>query len=243
METARQTHIKQIGTVIALVFTALTGGILLLSGHTDQLLLTLTTFVLVLLPAALEKYFHCSVRLSVYLIALFYALGPLLGHCWYFYYTLTGWDKLLHTLAGVMFVFVGAFLYDLLAKDLRHPPMRVVFSVLFSIAVAAVWEFFEFGMDVFFGMDMQNDTVISGFTSYLLGDSMAVTGVLRDITTLTVNGICLPVEGYIDIGLIDTMLDMLLETLGAVATGVLMWFDKGRHPIIERKKTVYPNKG
>lgn len=232
METVCQTRIKHIATALALVFTALTGGSILLSGHEDQLLLTLTTFLLVLLPMALEKYFHCRVRLSIYLLALFYALGPLLGHCWYFYYILTGWDKLLHTLAGVMFVFVGTFFYDLLAGDSARASMRILFGVLFSIAVAAVWEFFEFGMDIFFGMDMQNDTVISGFTSYLLGDSMAVTGALRDITALTVNGIPIPVDGYIDIGLIDTMLDMLLETLGAAVTGLALWFDKGRHPII-----------
>ena len=42
--------------------------------------------------------------------------------------------------------------------------------------------------------------------------------------------ICLP--GYIDIGLTDSMLDMLLESLGALVTCLLLLLDKGRHPPI-----------
>ena len=51
-------------------------------------------------------------------------------------------------------------------------------------------------------------------------------------------GTLLPVDGYIDIGLIDTMLDMLLETVGAIAACMIILLDKDRHPIIQNHTTL-----
>ena len=87
-------------------------------------------------------------------------------------------------------------------------------------------------------MDMQDDTVIHGLTSYLLGDSLGMTGSILIIQSVSVNGFLLPVDGYIDIGLIDTMLVMLLETVGAIAACVIILLDKDRHPIIQDHKTL-----
>ena len=90
-------------------------------------------------------------------------------------------------------------------------------------------------MDTLFGMDMQDDTVITEITSYLLDSTDGEAGTIRDITAVTVNGQSLPVRGYIDVGLNDTMWDMLLETLGTLV--VVGWYlaDRGRHsPFRER---------
>ena len=43
-----------------------------------------------------------------------------------------------------------------------------------------------------------------------------------------------PMAGYLDIGLIDTMGDMFIETVGAVAYAVLFALDRGRHAAITR---------
>ena len=102
------------------------------------------------------------------------------------------------------------------------------------MAVAVLWEFCEFGADTFLGMDMQYDTVVHGLNSYLLGDRVGVIGNISDIESITVNSVLLPIDGYIDIGLIDTMLDMLLETIGAVIACIIMWLDKGKHPLIKK---------
>ena len=99
------------------------------------------------------------------------------------------------------------------------------------MAIAVLWEFCEFGADTFLGMDVQDDTVVYSLTSYLLGNTLGVTGSIENIQSVVVNGVALP--GYIDIGLIDSMLDMLLETLGAIVTCLIIWFDKGRHPMMQ----------
>ena len=38
----------------------------------------------------------------------------------------------------------------------------------FSMTVGVLWEFFEFGMDRLFQMDMQKDTVVNSITSVML---------------------------------------------------------------------------
>ena len=225
--------IKLAGTVLCEIFTAFTIITLLAGGEPDRLALAFGTLLLVLLPMLLEKLFRCRICLPVYIFALAYAIGPMLGHCWKLYYTVPVWDKLLHISGGVMFAILGAYFFDLLTKSKELPAVRTIFALCFSMAIAVLWEFCEFGADTFLGMDMQDDTIVYGLTSYLLGDAVGITGSIENIQSVVVNGIALPV--YIDIGLIDSMLDMLLESLGALVTCLLLLLDKGRHPLIQDK--------
>lgn len=232
--------IKLAGTALCEIFTVCTIIMLFVSSEPDRLALSFATLLLAALPFLLEKLFHCRISLWVYIFALAYAIGPMLGHCWKLYYTVPVWDKLLHISGGVMFAILGGYFFDLLIKDKTYLAARTIFALCFSIAIAALWEFCEFGADNFLGMDMQDDTVIHSLTSYLLGDSLGVTGSIENIQSVTVNGIVLP--GYIDIGLVDSMLDMLLETLGAIVTCLIIWADRGRHPLIQSGNRVEKQK-
>ena len=234
----RERHVKLFGTILCEVFAILTIIYLFADGEADRLALAFGTLLLALLPMLLEKLLRCRICLPVYLFALAYAIGPMLGHCWKLYYTVPVWDKLLHICGGVMFAILGAYLFDFLVKRKDLPAARAIFALCFSVAIAVLWEFCEFGADTFLGMDMQDDTVIHGLTSYLLGDSLGVTGSILNIQSVSVNGLLLPVDGYIDIGLIDTMLDMLLETVGAIAACMIILLDKDRHPIIQNHTTL-----
>lgn len=218
--------IKLGGTALCECFAVFTMIKLLKEGETDTVAMALATLLLAALPLLLEKLFRCRIRLPIYIFALAYAIGPMLGNCWKLYYTVPIWDKLLHISGGVMFAILGAYFFDFLIKNKTSTAARTIFALCFSVAIAALWELCEFGADLFLGMDMQNDTVIYSLTSYLLGDGPGITGSIENIQSVTVNGIQLP--GYIDIGLTDSMLDMLLETLGAIVTCAFLWLDKGR---------------
>ena len=65
-------------------------------------------------------------------------------------------------------------------------------------------------------VDMQNDFVVNRITSYYLGTELGQTGVIENITNVTVNGTDLGLGGYLDIGLFDTMVDMIVNFVGAV---------------------------
>lgn len=205
---------------------------LLSSGDYERLLLSFGTMVLVLLPALVERLFGCKINTAIYVFAVLYATGPMMGHCWKFYYTIPCWDRLLHLCGGVVFVILGFYLFERLSRGKANHISAVVFALCFSMAVAVLWEFVEYGADTFLGMDMQDDTVVYGITSYLLGEERGVTGTIDNIQSVVIDGVALPVEGYIDVGLHDTMRDMLLETAGALITCVLLLLDRGKHPLI-----------
>lgn len=196
-----------------------------------RLPMAVVTLLLVAAPLVVERLLGVHIALPVFIFTLLYAVGPMLGFCYNLYYHVPWWDKMLHIFGGVAFALLGLFLFEKFADPQRvRRWMTVVFALCFSMAVAVGWEFFEYGMDTLFGMDMQDDTVITEITSYLLDGAPGEAGSIRDITAVTVNGKPLPVKGYIDIGLNDTMWDMLLETLGTiVVVGWYLW-DRGRHP-------------
>lgn len=226
--------LRATAVIIAELLACGTVVYLLRSGDSGRLPLAFGTLLLALLPELLERLFRFRLNTAVYLFGVAYAIGPMMGNCWKFYYTVPCWDRLLHLCGGIMFVILGVYLFERLSRGTANHASTVIFALCFSIAVSALWEFVEYGADLFLGMDMQDDTVVGAITSYLLGPEKGVTGTIDSIRSVTVNGAVLPVDGYIDIGLHDTMLDMLLESLGALVTSVLIFLDKGRHPLIKR---------
>lgn len=198
-------------------------------GEGESALLSLATLLLVCLPGLAERVFRARMSTPIYLVVLLYTVCPLLGDSYKLYYLVSWWDKLLHTTGGVVFAIVGSYLPVVLRKE-GKPSIweRALFGLCFSMAVSVTWEFFEFAMDMWLGTDMQNDTVIDSISSYLLGSAPGVLGGTGKIESVVINGV--PMEGYIDIGLIDTMCDMLVETFGALVYTVWLLTDKDRHP-------------
>lgn len=223
---------RSIGIAACETFAVITIIMLFVNGQYNRLPLAFATLLIVLIPEIVERLFRCKISLPIYLFGLLYAIGPMLGQCYNLYYTVSWWDKMLHFMGGVMFAIFGFYLFERFAgAKRRNMVFSAVFAVCFSMAIAVLWEFCEFGADSFLGMDMQDDMVISSFNSFLLNNEIGEVGTLENIKEVVVDGKVLPVDGYIDIGLIDSMLDMLLETIGAIVTAVIVVLDKGRHPL------------
>lgn len=230
---SKKEHLTRLlALILCELFTAATIVMVAVNGRYNRLPMAVATVFLLLIPVISERAFRFKICLPIYLLTLFYALGPMLGQCHNLYYILNWWDKLLHTLGGVIFALVGLFLYQKLgANGKKQVITAALFALCFSVTISVLWEFCEFGADTFLGMDMQQDTLINHFHSYLLGDNLGVTGSVDGITDVLVNG--QPLPGYIDVGLRDTMLDMLLETLGAVAVAVFHICSKGKYSVFQ----------
>ena len=199
----------------------------------------LATVPFVALPLIISAAFRWRMNLFFYLLFTFYTLGPLLGAVYNFYYFTTWWDILLHTLAGTVFAVVGAQLSDVLNKNNTTSYIfAAIFGVLLSIVIAVVWEMFEYSSDVFLNSDMQADTVIDVINTKI-NRTDGIVDTYVGITETTVNGVSLGINGYLDIGLIDTMHDMILETVGALIFLVYVLIDRNKHPMIvpQKKKT------
>jgi hypothetical protein len=174
----------------------------------------------------------------LYVFVIAYAVGPLLGSSYQLYLKFDWWDDMLHGFAGVIFAILGAYLPRILSKDKKcSVALGAVMAFSFSLAIAGVWEFIEFGLDSIFGTDMQKDTLITDMRpSYLLGQIVkGVDGVLGPTGAIDKTVIYYPdgttsviAGGYLDIGLLDSMHDMLIETLGALIYVVIYVVFKGK---------------
>ncbi|MBE6985318.1 MAG: DUF2238 domain-containing protein [Ruminococcaceae bacterium] len=195
-------------------------------------LLALLTMLLLCIPMLVERYMNCHICLPVYLFLMVYAMGSLLGDGYDLYHLTKWWDKFMHLSSGVLFAMFGAFLMHRMSNGIQQPILlKALFAVLFSVAIAAIWEIFEYAADMIFHADMQNDTLIHEINSYLIGPKMGQIGHIEQINSVQINGQMM--QGYIDIGLIDTMRDMIIETLGAVVYAVVFALDRDKHPIFQ----------
>lgn len=185
----------------------------------ENALICLMVSVLLLMPWLFEICFklYMPILLKVMFMLLIIG-GPILGKIYRFYYIIPHWDKLLHTSSGFLFAVIGAMIPQVLdEKNSNHSQALVLTCAMcFTLSIAVIWEFFEFGMDSFFGTDMQQDTWIPNINSYLLGTEKGNLGSIYGINSLIINGKEIATQGYLDIGLIDTMHDMLVCTLGGL---------------------------
>lgn len=137
---------------------------------------------------------------------------------------------MLHTLNDFLMAAIGFALVDILNRSERFsiqlsPVFLAIVAFCFSMTIGVVWEFFEFAMDNFFSLDMQKDTVIHSFQSVLLDPTKSNIPVPVDhIQDVAVNGKSLGLGGYLDIGLINTMNDLLVNFVGAILFSTIGYF-------------------
>ena len=202
--------------------------------QTLRALMCLGTILLVLLPEGFEKMTQTKLSFALKLFIVLYAIGPMLGHAFKWYYTFPIWDSVLHFSGGFVFGVVGLFLFTRInGKAPARKMTKMVFALMFSISIAVLWEFFEYGIDCLFVMDMQQDTVLTEINSYLLGDVLGELKSFRDIQSVTINGEVISTNGYVDIGLIDTMTDMLVECLGGLVFFIVGLVSQNENPFFK----------
>lgn len=197
----------------------------------ENAFLCVLTLALMIMPSVLQVTFKVEFPSTLeIIILLFIFAAEILGEIQSFYIHFPYWDTILHTLNGFLCAAIGFSLVELLNRDKRlqfslSPIFLVLVAFSFSMTIGVLWEFFEYGMDSFFGLDMQKDTVINSITSTYLDPTRQNLRVnIPGIEEVVINGKNLGVGGYLDIGLIDTMKDMLVNFIGAAVFSVLGYF-------------------
>ncbi len=195
----------------------------LIEGDYESAFICALVLVLFLVPSFLERRLRIDIpSVMEVIILLFIFAAEILGELQSYYLQYPYWDTLLHTTNGFLCAAFGFSLIDILTRNKQEKfhlsPLYVALAAFcFSMTVGVVWEFFEYGMDCLFHTDMQKDTVIHTLCTVTLDPTASnQVMVLRDIQAVTVNGQELPVGGYLDIGLYDTMADLLVNFVGAV---------------------------
>lgn len=211
------------------------------NGNFENVFLCLLTLLLFFIPSFLERTVHIDVpdTLEV-IILLFIFAAEILGEIQAYYIEFPYWDTMLHTLNGFLCAAIGFSLLDILNRNDRFslslsPLYLAIVAFCFSMTIGVLWEFFEWGMDMFFHLDMQKDTILNGVTTVMLDPAggNVPTGIqgITDVIVVTADGAqrSLGLGGYLDIGLMDTMKDMFVNFIGAVIFSIIGFFYvKGR---------------
>ena len=226
----RQPAVFAVYTILRLIVLAtLVSSIL--RGEYESAFICLLVLVLFMLPFFIQQNFGIELPSTLeIIILLFIFAAEILGELKCYFITFHHWDTMLHTTTGFLCAATGFALIDILNRNSRikfqlSPIYVALVAFCFSMTVGVLWEFFEFGMDRLFQMDMQKDTVVNSITSVMLDPTNSNIPVTIDgITSVQVNGQELGFGGYLDIGLYDTMKDLFVNFIGAVVFSAIGYF-------------------
>ena len=206
----------------------------------ENIFVCVLALILLALPSIIEKQLAIDIPpLMEGIIYCFIYAAEILGEIACFYVTVPFWDKALHTTSGFIYAAVGYSMADVLNRHKKvsfelSPLFLALVAFCFSMTIGALWEIFEFSVDNLFHKDMQKDTVIQQITSVALDPTNRnIPITISNIQDVVVNGESLGLGGYLDIGLYDTMGDLIVNLIGAVVFSVIGYFHQ-KH----RKKSV-----
>ena len=187
--------------------------------------LCLITQLLITIPSIIEKKYKLifSNIFKISIIILIFAC-TILGVINHFYIKYSHYDTIIHLLYGFLCAGIGFLIANLLNQNNKNiaPIYYLIISFTFSIAAGVSWEFCEYGMDKFFLMDTQKDTNINEISSLKINDGKYKPKIIKDIEYTIIYNKDLfgniqetRINGYLDIGINDTMKDLLSMRLGA----------------------------
>ena len=220
-------HVRSKGRAIRALYIFLNGLVTItlvrsfFRGELFNVLVCLLPLVLFMIPAMVEKNFRLRLpRFFEGVVLVFIFSAEILGEINCYYQKIPHWDTVLHTVNGFMFAAFGFALLDMINRDGNikfqlSPLYLALVAFCFSMTVGVLWEFFEFGADIIFHTDMQKDT-------YLTDTVIPVEGI-AGVTVQGASGdVVLP--AYLDIGLFDTMKDLMVNFVGALVFSIIGYF-------------------
>lgn len=198
----------------------------------ENMFVALLALILFCVPVLIERSLAIDIPpVMEGIIYCFIYAAEILGEINSFYTIIPGWDTMLHTINGFLVAAVGFSLVDLFNRSERFtfklsPLFLAIVAFCFSMTVGVLWEFFEFGADQMLGTDMQKDFIVQNINSVSLNPDGLNNVEHVQVESLVVNGedwMQFP-GGYLDIGLIDTMKDLQVNFIGAVAFSIIGYF-------------------
>lgn len=211
--------------LIALVMLSIVRQFFLGSYH--NMFLGILTLILFMIPQLIEKTIDVTIPTGLKtIILIFIFAAEILGEINAFYVKIPVWDTMLHTTNGFLMAAIGFALIDLFNRSekfsIKMSPYFVAFvAFCFSMTIGVLWEFFEFSMDWFFYTDMQKDWILPVISSVKLDPAGANTPVKVAVESVVINGEAWNLGGYLDVGIVDTMKDLMVNFLGAVVFSII----------------------
>lgn len=205
-------------------------------GNWANVFLCILTLILFTIPYFVDKKLHISLPNTLEIIILLFIFSAeILGEIQNFYGLFKHWDTILHTINGFLCAAIGFSLIDILNRSEKLPvSLSPIFVALvafcFSMTIGVLWEFFEYGGDCLVRTDMQKDKIVTSISTVALNpDGKNVPVKINDIDKTVIysydsNGNLIEHvvnNGYLDIGLNDTMKDLIVNFIGAIIFSII----------------------
>lgn len=220
--------------VILRTLVILTMFLQIIHRNWNDVFLCILTLFLLLIPAIIDRKFNIelpTVLESIILVFIFSA--EILGEIQNFYGTFKHWDTMLHTINGFIMAAIGFSLIDILNQSDKvaislTPLFVALVAFCFSMTIGVMWEFFEYNMDMITKTDMQKDRIVQTISSVELNEEKKnIPIVIKNIKETKITGEIKGKEkeitiknGYLDIGIIDTMKDLIVNCVGAITFSI-----------------------
>ena len=233
------------------------------NGDIKNIILCVVSIFLYYIPYIVNKLlkdmFPIIIRIT---FVLFIFSTIVLGEVNDFYELVPIWDDVLHIVQGIFVASIGFSLMYMLFKKKDESNDRdkdknkvikknrikfekvliILFSFCLSISVGVVWEVGEYVTDYNMKVDMQKDKYINEFNSILLNskkdNEVMVIDKIGYTTIYDKSGKrIVTFNGYLDVGLHDTMDDLIDTMVGALLFGFIGYLylsNKNRYKVVER---------
>ncbi len=179
------------------------------------------------------------------IILLFIFSSEVLGEIQNFYGVFKHFDTVLHTLNGFLCAAVGFSLIDLCNNNSEKfnlsPLYLTIVAFCFSMTIGVLWEFLEYSIDKVMLSDMQKDKLVTKISSVWLNPDGKNKAIVVDNINKTIiysdSGETVIEGGYLDLGLNDTMKDLIVNFVGAAVFsifGYLYVINRDKYKIAEK---------
>ena len=198
----------------------------IIAGRYETSFVCILALILMFIPSFVQASFHIDIseKLEI-IIYLFIYAAEILGEIHAFYIIFPFWDNLLHVINGFVVAAIGYSLATLLNNsekiEVKLSPFFLAFvAFCFSMTIGVIWEFIEWTIDFIFKTDMQKDTLVN-YINTVFTDPTNHNNVQKipDIASTIIQGKNEQIiieNGYLDIGLYDTMQDLFVNFIGAL---------------------------
>ena len=228
----KETNKKSIAVYLVLRLLVVISMIFqIIMGNFENVFMCILALLLFTIPTIVSEKFKIGLpSLLETIIYIFIFSTTILGEINNFYGIIPFWDTLLHTLNGFLCAGIGFSLVDLLnqnSKEINLSPIYVVIvGFCFSMTIGILWEFYEFTADSVFKTDMQKDRIVSSISSVKLNKNkenvpIKITNIEKTNIYSSDGSITTIENGYLDIGIIDTMKDLFVNFIGAIIFSII----------------------
>lgn len=147
-----------------------------LEGNWINIFLATFTFFITFIDKVFSKYNIFLPKTFQFTIIFFIYCSLILWSIWGFYDKYEWWDMLLHSFSWIALWFIGFLILYIFYKSNKlsaSPILIFVFSISFAMALWAIWEIFEFLIDISFNANWQwKNIIVNNYSITPVNDTM-----------------------------------------------------------------------